>query len=171
MQRYGHTGARTQDHSVISTALYRLSYTTSSRPISHKIKHNRANDTRHTTHDTHTRMCAPPHILYDHHVLDTHNHLHAPISTSHYTTLYTTIRTQSHVRRVVHCTTMPGFHDIRYSDQFPLHHSASCIDKHGEVSSCAVSGCRGGKRLERLERLSVCMQHISNNVSLFVVDR
>ena len=29
-EKDGHTGARTQDHSVISTALYRLSYTTSS---------------------------------------------------------------------------------------------------------------------------------------------
>ncbi len=29
-EKNGHTGARTQDHSVISTALYRLSYTTSS---------------------------------------------------------------------------------------------------------------------------------------------
>ena len=28
-EKDGHTGARTQDHSVISTALYRLSYTTS----------------------------------------------------------------------------------------------------------------------------------------------
>ena len=27
-EKIGHTGARTQDHSVISTALYRLSYTT-----------------------------------------------------------------------------------------------------------------------------------------------
>ena len=34
MQRIGHTGARTQDHSVISTALYRLSYTTSLRTTS-----------------------------------------------------------------------------------------------------------------------------------------
>ena len=33
-QRDGHTGARTQDHSVISTALYRLSYTTSLRTTS-----------------------------------------------------------------------------------------------------------------------------------------
>ena len=30
VKKDGHTGARTQDHSVISTALYRLSYTTSS---------------------------------------------------------------------------------------------------------------------------------------------
>ena len=29
VKKDGHTGARTQDHSVISTALYRLSYTTS----------------------------------------------------------------------------------------------------------------------------------------------
>ena len=53
-QRDGHTGARTQDHSVISTALYRLSYTTSLRPTHAKIIKKQTPQTpTHTTQPTH----------------------------------------------------------------------------------------------------------------------
>ena len=55
MQRVGHTGARTQDHSVISTALYRLSYTTSSGPYpaknyTHRPTHNSTSPSHSSSH-------------------------------------------------------------------------------------------------------------------------
>ena len=65
-QRDGHTGARTQDHSVISTALYRLSYTTSltctlptkfcrNHTLLHKTLTPKTTPTRAaTTHNTHS---------------------------------------------------------------------------------------------------------------------
>ncbi len=49
-QRDGHTGARTQDHSVISTALYRLSYTTSLHLL--HAKHTTSLPTTNTTTTT-----------------------------------------------------------------------------------------------------------------------
>src|SRR6218665_3008700 len=45
-EKIGHTGARTQDHSVISTALYRLSYTTSVSPQPPILHRNRARTLR-----------------------------------------------------------------------------------------------------------------------------
>lgn len=63
-KRFGHTGARTQDHSVISTALYRLSYTTAHTHTSHTRKH------KHNTHST----CQKP--LHNKHSNTQHNTNH-----------------------------------------------------------------------------------------------
>ncbi len=71
-QRDGHTGARTQDHSVISTALYRLSYTTS-LPLPHA---------KHTTY-LHTIQQTKQHTQNTHNTqqhnttTNTHRHPHS----------------------------------------------------------------------------------------------
>ena len=51
----GHTGARTQDHSVISTALYRLSYTTARRR-----PHARFHSRKHAAHAFKNHFTANP---------------------------------------------------------------------------------------------------------------
>ena len=76
-EKIGHTGARTQDHSVISTALYRLSYTTSAT-IQHTQKQ------LHTPHTnqhkpTHTHLPPTPYPASTHarnHARNHHKHSH-----------------------------------------------------------------------------------------------
>lgn len=90
-QRDGHTGARTQDHSVISTALYRLSYTTSLRVLpTHFFS-------RALTHTTRTNTPKQQHEPQ-------HNARHHPQTQSH-THTHTQTRTQQPTTPTTHYTT------------------------------------------------------------------
>ena len=97
-EKIGHTGARTQDHSVISTALYRLSYTTSAT-IQHTQKQLHTPHTNQHTHTYHLHHTLPPHTpettpettTNTHTILDTRNNkascfATAPSATSSRTT-------------------------------------------------------------------------------------